>query len=75
MYNDFFDYLVSTDSLDEFLGYEISDNIKREIMLLANDYNKGLKREEEIISILNEISLNNGISYEYLNNYFKEYID
>lgn len=75
MYNDFFDYLVSTDSLDEFLGYEINDNIKREIMLQANDYNKGLKREEEIISILNEISLNNGISYEYLNNYFKEYID
>lgn len=67
-----FDYLVATDKLDEFLGYEIPQHIKNKIDELVINYNNGNISNEEVCDILGKISLNYKINYDLLINYFNE---
>ena len=68
----FFDYLVATDKLDDFLGYEIPQEIKNYLKELAKSFKKNELIDEEIRDIIMKVELKSNISYEILFNYFKE---
>lgn len=67
-----FDYLVATDKIDEFLGYEIPQHIKNKINELVINYNNDFIGNEKVYDILRKISLNYKINYDLLINYFNE---
>lgn len=69
-----FDYLVATDQLDEFLGYEIPQKIKNDLEELAKSYKNDEITDDEIQDVIMGIELKSNISYEILFNYFKEQI-
>lgn len=70
--NDFFDFLVATDQVDEFLGYKLPQTIKDEIDKLADDYKNDLITDDEVQDVLMGNELKNQINYEVLFKYFKE---
>ena len=61
-----FDYLVATDQLDEFLGYEIPQKIKNDLEELAKSYKNDEITDDEIQDVI--------MGIELLFNYFKEQI-
>lgn len=67
-----FDYLVATNQLDDFLGYEILQEIKNYLEELAISFKKDELTDEEIQDIIMKIELKSNINYEMLFNYFKE---
>ena len=67
-----FDYLVATDKIDEFLGYEIPQHIKNKINELVINYNNDFIDNEKVYDILRKISLKYKINYDLLINYFNE---
>ncbi len=67
-----FDYLVATDSLDEFLGFDLPDSIKQEIDKLVKDYKRNIINEDEIQDVLMGMEIQYKINYELLFNYFKK---
>ena len=67
-----FDYLVATNHLDDFLGYEIPQEIKNYLEELAISFKKDELTGEEIQDIIMKIESKSNISYEMLINYFKE---
>ncbi len=67
-----FDYLVATNQLDDFLGYEIPQEIKNYLEELAISFKKDELTDEEIQDIIMKIELKSNINYEMLFNYFKE---
>lgn len=69
-----FDYLVATNQLDEFLGYELPQEIKNELEELAKSYKNDEITDDEIQDVIMGIELKSNISYEILFNYFKEQI-
>ena len=69
-----FDYLVATNQLDEFLGYELPQEIKKELEELAKSYKNDEITNDEIQDVIMGIELKSNISYEILFNYFKEQI-
>lgn len=69
-----FDYLVATNQLDEFLGYELPQEIKKELEELAKSYKNDEITDDEIQDVIMGIELKSNISYEILFNYFKEQI-
>lgn len=69
-----FDYLVATNQLDEFLGYELPQEVKKELEELAKSYKNDEITDDEIQDVIMGIELKSNISYEILFNYFKEQI-
>lgn len=72
MNDELFNYLVATDNLDEFLGYELPQEIKVKINDLATDYKNGMINDDEIQDVLMAIEKEYKINYELLYKYFKE---
>lgn len=72
MNDDLFNYLVATDNLDEFLGYELPQEIKVKINDLATDYKNEMINDDEIQDVLMAIEKEYKINYELLYKYFKE---
>lgn len=72
MNDDLFNYLVATDNLDEFLGYELPQEIKAKINDLATDYKNEMINVDEIQDVLMAIEKEYKINYELLYKYFKE---
>lgn len=70
--NDFFNFLVATDQVDDFLGYKLPEEIKEELNKLAEDYNNDLINDDEVQDVLMGIELSKQINYEVLYKYFKE---
>ena len=70
--DEFFNFLVATDQVDEFLGYKLPQEIKEELNKLAEDYNNDLITDDEVQDVLMGIELKNRINYEVLYKYFKE---
>lgn len=66
------DYLIATDSLDQFLGYELPDNIKKELISVADDYKKELITDDEIQDVIMGMEIKYKINYEILFEFFKE---
>ena len=54
--NDFFNFLVATDQVDEFLGYKLPEEIKEELNKLAEDYNNDLINDDEVQDVLMELN-------------------
>ena len=69
-----FDYLVATNQLDEFLGYELPQEVKKELEELAKSYKNDEITDDEIQDVIMGTELKSNISYEILFNYFKEQI-
>ncbi len=69
-----FDYLVATNQLDEFLGYELPQEVKKELEELTKSYKNDEITDDEIQDVIMGIELKSNISYEILFNYFKEQI-
>ena len=72
MKDELFDYLVATDTLDEFLGLELPNEIKEKIDQLVIDYKKEIITDDEIQDVLMGIELKSKFNYELLYKYFKE---
>lgn len=72
MKDDLLNYLIATDQLDEFLGYELPKNIKVKIRKLAQEYKKDIINDDEIQDVLMAIEKEYKINYELLYKYFKE---
>ena len=72
MNNDFFNFLVGTGQVDEFLGYKLPEDIKIELNKLAQDYKEENINADEIKDVLMGIELSKQIDYEVLYKYFKE---
>lgn len=72
MKDELFDYLVATDTLDEFLGLELPKEIKEEIYNLVVDYKNEKISDDEVQDVLMGIELKSKINYELLYKYFKE---
>jgi len=72
MNDELFNYLVATDNLDEFLGYELPQEIKVKINDLATDYKNEMINDDEIQDVLMAIEKEYKINYELLYKYFKE---
>ena len=72
MNDELFNYLVATDNLDEFLGYELPQEIKVKINDLATDYKNEMINDDEIQDVLMAIKKEYKINYELLYKYFKE---
>lgn len=72
MNDELFNYLVATDNLDEFLGYELPQEIKVKINDLATDYKNEIINDDEIQDVLMAIEKEYKINYELLYKYFKE---
>lgn len=72
MNDELFNYLVATDNLDEFLGYELPQEIKIKINDLATDYKKEMINDDEIQDVLMAIEKEYKINYELLYEYFRE---
>ena len=72
MNDELFNYLVATDNLDEFLGYELPQEIKVKINDLATDYKNEMINDDEIQDVLMAIEKEYKINYELLFKYFKE---
>ena len=72
MKDELFDYLVATDTLDEFLGLELPKEIKEEIYNLVVDYKNEIISDDEVQDVLMGIELKSKINYELLYKYFKE---
>ena len=70
--DDFFNFLVATDQVDEFLGYKLPQDVKEELNKLAEDYNNDLINDDEVQDVLMGIELSKQINYEVLYKYFKE---
>jgi len=70
--DEFFNFLVATDQVDEFLGYKLPQEIKEELNKLAEDYNNNLINDDEVQDVLMGIELSKQINYEVLFKYFKE---
>ena len=70
--DEFFNFLVATDQVDEFLGYKLPQEIKEELNKLAEDYNNNLINDDEVQDVLMGIELSRQINYEVLYKYFKE---
>lgn len=70
--DDFFNFLVATDQVDEFLGYKLPEEIKEELNKLAEDYKNDLINDDEVQDVLMGIELSRQINYEVLYKYFKE---
>ena len=75
MNDDLFNYLVATDELDDFLGYELPNEVKTRIDKVVIDYKNELINDNEIQDILMEIELEYKINYELLYKYFKEQLN
>lgn len=67
-----FDYLVATDSLDQFLGYELPNNIKKELIDLSVDYKNELITDDEIQDVIMGMEIKYKVNYEILFDFFKE---
>lgn len=67
-----FDYLVATDSLDQFLGYELPNNIKKELIDLSVDYKNELITDDEIQDVIMGMEIKYKVNYETLFDFFKE---
>lgn len=72
MKDELFDYLVATDTLDEFLGLELPKDVKEEINSLVVDYKNEIISDDEVQDVLMGIELKSKINYELLYKYFKE---
>ena len=72
MNDELFNYLVATDNLDEFLGYELPQEIKVKINDLATDYKNEMINDDEIQDVLMAIEKEYKINYELLYEYFRE---
>ena len=72
MNDELFNYLVATDNLDEFLGYELPQEIKVKINDLATDYKNEMINDDEIQDVLMAIEKEYKINYELLYKCFKE---
>ena len=72
MKDDFFNFLVATDQVDEFLGYELPWKIKEQIKNIAIKYKTEKITAEEVQDALREIELKKMINYNVLYNYFQE---
>lgn len=70
--DEFFNFLVATDQVDEFLGCKLPQEIKEELNKLAEDYNNNLINDDEVQDVLMGIELSKQINYEVLFKYFKE---
>ena len=70
--DDFFNFLVATDQVDEFLGYKLPQDVKEELNKLAEDYNNDLINDDEVQDVLMGIELSKQINYEVLYKYFRE---
>lgn len=75
MNDDLFNYLVATDELDDFLGYELPNEVKTRIDKVVIDYKNELINDSEIQDILMAIELEYKINYELLYKYFKEQLN
>lgn len=75
MNDDLFNYLVATDELDDFLGYELPNEVKTRIDKVVIDYKNELINDNEIQDILMAIELEYKINYELLYKYFKEQLN
>ena len=75
MNDDLFNYLVATDELDDFLGYELPNEVKTRIDKIVIDYKNELINDNEIQDILMAIELEYKINYELLYKYFKEQLN
>jgi hypothetical protein len=73
--NDLFNFLIATDQLDEFLGDELPQEIKKQISNLAKDYKKGLINDDKIQVFLMKLEKSYDINYEMLYDYFKGQLD
>ena len=72
MNDDLFNYLIATDTLDDFLGYKLPKEVKIKIDSIVIDYKNDLINDDEIQDILMGLEVKYKISYEILFNYFKE---
>ena len=70
--DEFFNFLVATDYVDEFLGYKLPQEIKEELNKLAEDYNNNLINDDEVQDVLMCIELIKQINYEVLLKYYKD---
>lgn len=70
--DEFFNFLVATDQVDEFLGYKLPQEIKEKLNKLAEDYNNNLINDDEVQDVLMGIELSKQVNYEVLYKYFKE---
>lgn len=73
--DDLFNYLVATDNLDDFLGYEIPTKIKEEVIEIVEDCKKDLINNDELQDILMGLEKKYNINYEILINFFKEQLN
>lgn len=80
MNDGFFNFLVATDQLDEFIGSKqttnnkIPNSIMNEIISLAEDYNNDLITADEVQDVLMRLEKESNINYENLYKIFKENI-
>lgn len=70
--DDFFQFLVGTDQIDDFLGYKLPDSVKEEINNIAEDYKNDIITDDEVQDVLMGLELKYQINYEVLFKYFKE---
>ena len=70
--DDFFNFLVATDQVDEFLGYELPWEIKEQIKEIAINYKTEKITAEEVQEALRKIELKKMINYNVLYDYFQE---
>jgi hypothetical protein len=70
-----FEFLVVTDQLDEFLGYELPQEIKNKINDLVIDYSNDLISDDKVTDELIGIGKSYSINYELLYKYFKEQLE
>ena len=70
MNDDFLNYLLATNQIDNFFDNEIPENIQEEINIIAEKYENDKIDEENVSKMLKNIESNNNISYKKLIKYF-----
>ena len=70
MNDDFLNYLLATNQIDNFFDNEIPENIQEEINIIAEKYENDKIDEENVSKMLKNIEANNNISYKKLIKYF-----
>ena len=70
MNDDFLNYLLATNQIDNFFDNEIPEYIQEGINILAEEYENDKIDEENVSKTLKNIESNNNISYKKLIKYF-----
>ncbi len=73
--NDFLRYLVVTDQIDEFLGNDLSSEIKELLLEIVKEYKNNNISEDEVINYLNQVHKKYKVSNKLLLDYFNNNLD